>query len=162
MHILPWDEISSRVRTGDIAVNFARPVDLQVQFGVADLGRAAATVLPPRVVGTALSLGQRMRGELAASLVHSPELILLDEPTVGLDVLSKERLRAVLRSEQHGRTLLLTTHDMDDVERLCRSPEVTTAAAVLDDVSRLRAVRDLSIEEPQIEDVVRRLYLAAG
>jgi ABC-2 type transport system ATP-binding protein len=171
-----------------------------------------------------LSLGQRMRGELAAALVHSPELLLLDEPTVGLDVLSKERLRAVLRSElaEEGRTLLLTTHDMDDVERLCRrilvvdrgrvaydgglpglvervgaqrilvvdlaepapplddvphatlldtdggglrqrlafAPEATTAAEVLAAVSARHTVRDLSIEEPDIEDVVRRLYLS--
>jgi ABC-2 type transport system ATP-binding protein len=68
-----------------------------------------------------LSLGQRMRGEVAAALLHRPALLVLDEPTVGLDVLSKERLRVFLREEmaQHGRTLLLTTHDMDDVQRLC-------------------------------------------
>ena len=68
-----------------------------------------------------LSLGQRMRGEIAAALLHRPELLVLDEPTVGLDVLSKERLRVFLREEhaEHGRTLLLTTHDMSDVERLC-------------------------------------------
>ena len=68
-----------------------------------------------------LSLGQRMRGEIAAALLHGPELLVLDEPTVGLDVLSKERLRLFLREEraEHGRTLLLTTHDMGDVERLC-------------------------------------------
>ncbi|HEY6796817.1 MAG TPA: ATP-binding cassette domain-containing protein [Kineosporiaceae bacterium] len=168
-----------------------------------------------------LSLGQRMRGEVAAALLHSPELIVLDEPTVGLDVLSKERLRLFLLDElaAHGRTLLLTTHDMDDVERLCRrllvvdrgrlvydgdqaglaarvgarrvlvvdlaepcppldavpgttllstqgglrqrlafSPTRTTAASVLQAVSERATVRDLSIEEPDIEDVVRRLY----
>lgn len=169
-----------------------------------------------------LSLGQRMRGELAAALLHSPRLIVLDEPTVGLDVLSKERLRLFLADELagHERTLLLTTHDMDDVERLCRrllvvdhgrlvydgdqaglvsrvgarrvlvvdltepagplhavpgtellgveggglrqrlafSPGSTTAADVLAAVSEVAAVRDLSIEEPDIEDVVRRLY----
>jgi ABC-2 type transport system ATP-binding protein len=169
-----------------------------------------------------LSLGQRMRGELAAALLHSPELIVLDEPTVGLDVLSKERLRLFLLDElaMHGRTMLLTTHDMNDIERLCArilvvdhgrlvydgtlpglvarvgaqrvmvldltdpapplenvpgttllaaegdglrqrlafSPEDTTAAQVLAEVSRLATVRDLSIAEPDIEDVVRRLY----
>ena len=68
-----------------------------------------------------LSLGQRMRAEVAAALLHSPRLVVLDEPTIGLDVLSKQRLREFLVAERrtHGTTLLLTTHDMGDVERLC-------------------------------------------
>ena len=68
-----------------------------------------------------LSLGQRMRAEIAAALLHSPELLILDEPTIGLDVLSKQRLREFLVAErrEHGTTLLLTTHDMGDIERLC-------------------------------------------
>ncbi|MEQ4499945.1 ABC transporter ATP-binding protein, partial [Nocardioides kribbensis] len=68
-----------------------------------------------------LSLGQRMRAEVAAALLHSPALVVLDEPTIGLDVLSKQRLREFLVAERraHGTTLLLTTHDMGDVERLC-------------------------------------------
>jgi ABC-2 type transport system ATP-binding protein len=68
-----------------------------------------------------LSLGQRMRAEVAAALLHSPRLVILDEPTIGLDVLSKQRLREFLVAERrlHGTTLLLTTHDMGDVERLC-------------------------------------------
>jgi ABC-2 type transport system ATP-binding protein len=68
-----------------------------------------------------LSLGQRMRAEVAAALLHSPELVILDEPTIGLDVLSKQRLREFLVEErrEHGTTLLLTTHDMGDIERLC-------------------------------------------
>ncbi len=68
-----------------------------------------------------LSLGQRMRAELAAALLHTPELLILDEPTIGLDVLSKQRLREFLVAErrERGTTLLLTTHDMGDVERLC-------------------------------------------
>ncbi|GAB7193087.1 ATP-binding cassette domain-containing protein [Kineococcus sp. NUM-3379] len=171
-----------------------------------------------------LSLGQRMRGEVAAALLHSPPLLLLDEPTIGLDVLSSERLRVFLREQRaaHGTTLLLTTHDMRDVERLCdrvlvvdagrlayagdlpglvrrvgaqrvlvvdlEGPaaelrdvpgttlvsaeaggarqrlalgEGATAAAVLAEVSRRAAVRDLAVEEPDVEDVVRRLYLSA-
>ena len=68
-----------------------------------------------------LSLGQRMRAELAAALLHQPRIIILDEPTIGLDVVSKERLRQFLSQERadHGTTLLLTTHDMGDIERLC-------------------------------------------
>ncbi|MET0523165.1 MAG: ATP-binding cassette domain-containing protein [Nocardioides sp.] len=69
-----------------------------------------------------LSLGQRMRGDIAASLLHDPEILYLDEPTIGLDVVSKGRLREFLRAlnEARGTTLLLTTHDLQDIEALCR------------------------------------------
>ena len=62
-----------------------------------------------------------MRAEIAAALIHSPRLLVLDEPTIGLDVLSKQRLREFLIREraERGTTLLLTTHDMGDVQRLC-------------------------------------------
>ncbi|CAI9413391.1 ABC transporter ATP-binding protein [Nocardioides sp. T2.26MG-1] len=169
-----------------------------------------------------LSLGQRMRAEVAAALLHSPRLVVLDEPTIGLDVLSKQRLREFLVAERrtHGTTLLLTTHDMGDVERLCDrillvdrgslvydgtlaglsrtvgaqrimvvdlaspagdlvdvpqtrhvgsegsgmrqrlafDPEATTAARVLAAVSERAEVLDLAVEEPDVEDVVRRVY----
>lgn len=177
-----------------------------------------------------LSLGQRMRAEIAAALMHSPELVVLDEPTIGLDVLSKQRLREFLISERadHGTTLLLTTHDMGDIERLCErvlvvdrgrlaydgsltglarrvgmrrvlvvdltapTPDLNdlrdahdqplpgvehvgsegdglrqrlafdadtiTAADLLAAVTARTPVRDLSIEEPDIEDVVRAVY----
>jgi viologen exporter family transport system ATP-binding protein len=169
-----------------------------------------------------LSLGQRMRAEIAAALLHSPELLILDEPTIGLDVVSKARLREFLIAERaaRGTTLLLTTHDMGDIERLCDrvlvvdhgrlaydgtlpglaatvgaqrvlvvdlthptpalqdipgtthlgseadglrqrlgfDAEATTAATVLAAVAARADVRDLSIEEPDIEDVVRRIY----
>jgi ABC-2 type transport system ATP-binding protein len=171
-----------------------------------------------------LSLGQRMRAEIAAALLHSPDLLVLDEPTIGLDVLSKQRLRQFLRQEraERGTTLVLTTHDMGDVERLCDrvlvvdhgrlafdgtlprlaetvgaqrvlvvdlaapapplhgipdttlvategdglrqrlafDASATTAAKVLADVAERAEVRDLAIEEPDIEDVVRRIYSA--
>jgi ABC-2 type transport system ATP-binding protein len=169
-----------------------------------------------------LSLGQRMRAEVAAALLHSPRLVILDEPTIGLDVLSKQRLREFLVAERttHGTTLLLTTHDMGDVERLCDrillvdrgslvydgtlpglsrtvgaervmvldlavpaadlvdvpearhlgseggglrqrlafDPDATTAARVLAAVSERTEVLDLAIEEPDVEEVVRRVY----
>jgi ABC-2 type transport system ATP-binding protein len=172
-----------------------------------------------------LSLGQRMRAEVAAALLHSPRLVILDEPTIGLDVLSKQRLREFLIGERqrHGTTLLLTTHDMGDVERLCDrilvidhgklaydgdlpglsrtvgaqrvlvvdlaepmpdltgiggarhlgseagglrqrlgfDAEQTTAAKVLTAVSEKTEVLDLTVEEPGIEDVVRRIYAAS-
>src|SRR5690242_4370385 len=68
-----------------------------------------------------LSLGQRMRGDLAAALLHDPELLYLDEPTIGLDVVAKARIREFLLAlnAERGTTILLTTHDMDDVEMLC-------------------------------------------
>src|SRR6266566_5297206 len=68
-----------------------------------------------------LSLGQRMRGDLAAALLHDPELLYLDEPTIGLDVVAKARIRQFLLkiNAERGVTVLLTTHDMDDIETLC-------------------------------------------
>jgi ABC-2 type transport system ATP-binding protein len=68
-----------------------------------------------------LSLGQRMRGDIAASLLHDPAILYLDEPTIGLDVVSKARVRDFLaqRNAERGTTVLLTTHDLDDIERLC-------------------------------------------
>ncbi|MCF3184573.1 ATP-binding cassette domain-containing protein, partial [Streptomyces polychromogenes] len=68
-----------------------------------------------------LSLGQRMRGDIAAALLHDPEVLYLDEPTIGLDVVSKARVRGFLRqlNEELGTTVLLTTHDLQDIEQLC-------------------------------------------
>ena len=68
-----------------------------------------------------LSLGQRMRGDITAALLHDPEVLYLDEPTIGLDVVSKGRLREFLRAlnEERGTTLVLTTHDLQDIEALC-------------------------------------------
>jgi ABC-2 type transport system ATP-binding protein len=68
-----------------------------------------------------LSLGQRVRGELAAALLHDPEVIFLDEPTIGLDVVAKQRVRDFLRTSnrERGVTVVLTTHDLGDIERLC-------------------------------------------
>lgn len=82
-----------------------------------------------------LSLGQRMRGEVTAALLHAPRLLVLDEPTIGLDLVSKERLRGFLATlNAAGRmTLLLTTHDLPDVERLCRRLVVVDRGRVLID-----------------------------
>lgn len=68
-----------------------------------------------------LSLGQRMRGDIAAALLHDPDVLYLDEPTIGLDVVSKASVRSFLRqlNEELGTTVLLTTHDLQDIEQLC-------------------------------------------
>ena len=68
-----------------------------------------------------LSLGQRMRCEIAASLLHGPKVVFLDEPTIGLDALAKQEIRGFLRriNQSEDVTIMLTTHDMDDIEALC-------------------------------------------
>jgi ABC-2 type transport system ATP-binding protein len=69
-----------------------------------------------------LSLGQRMRCDLAAALLHAPRILFLDEPTIGLDVVAKENIRQFLRkvNRESQVTVLLTTHDLSDIEELCR------------------------------------------
>lgn len=69
-----------------------------------------------------LSLGERMRCDLAAALLHNPPLLFLDEPTIGLDVVAKDQIRKFLRAinREFNTTVLLTTHDLDDIEELCR------------------------------------------
>jgi ABC-2 type transport system ATP-binding protein len=166
-----------------------------------------------------LSLGQRMRGELTAALLHHPEVLFLDEPTIGLDVVSREKVRAFV-TDLNGRsatTVVLTTHDLDDIERLCErlliidhgrviydggldalrhrfgrertlvvdllephapidvphadvvridgprqwlrfSRDHTTAARLVAEVAARYPLRDLALEEPAIEDIVRRIY----
>ncbi|HEY3171579.1 MAG TPA: ATP-binding cassette domain-containing protein [Thermoanaerobaculia bacterium] len=168
-----------------------------------------------------LSLGERMRCDLAASLIHRPSLLFLDEPTIGLDIVAKANVREFLQeiNRAEGTTVLLTTHDLSDIETLCRriividhgrllfdgplaslrdrilpvtsvvfdvkrAPEaaelnfnglqareiashryavdidrraISAASAVKEIVNRFE-VTDLMIEEPQIEEVVKRIY----
>jgi ABC-2 type transport system ATP-binding protein len=166
-----------------------------------------------------LSLGQRMRGDLAAALLHDPEILCLDEPTIGLDVVAKASIREFLAkvNADAGTTVLLTTHDMDDIEQLCKrmlvidhghviydgdletirarfggesvlvvdlvdeAPPIQvdgarvtrvdgprqwlhfrrdqiSAAALIAQVAALAPLKDLAISDPDIEDVVRRIY----
>ncbi|MBA0049598.1 ATP-binding cassette domain-containing protein [Streptomyces sp. AJS327] len=170
-----------------------------------------------------LSLGQRMRGDIAAALLHDPEVLYLDEPTIGLDVVSKTRVRAFLRdlNSEAGTTVLLTTHDLTDIEQLCRRVMVIDHGRLMYDgpltglheagegertlivdldrelppirgISGARTVRtegarqwlafpasesaaplvarvaadyplvDLSVREPDIEDIVARMYTRRG
>jgi viologen exporter family transport system ATP-binding protein len=170
-----------------------------------------------------LSLGQRMRGELTAALLHGPEVLFLDEPTIGLDVVSKQAVRGFLAGlgGSGDTTIVLTTHDLADIERLCKrlvvidhgrvvhdgtldglhrryesrrrvvvdldeplpgpvevagaevesvSPDglrITyalagaTAGTLVARVAEFGSLRDISVVEPDIEDVVARLYAAS-
>jgi ABC-2 type transport system ATP-binding protein len=169
-----------------------------------------------------LSLGQRMRGELTAALLHGPEVLFLDEPTIGLDVVSKQAVRGFLGAlgATGDTTIVLTTHDLADIERLCRRLVVidqgrivhdgslddlharygsrrrvvvdldeplatpmtvagvvvesvqgdgrrityaleggaTTAGELVRRLAEVASLRDISVVEPDIEDVVARLY----
>jgi ABC-2 type transport system ATP-binding protein len=167
-----------------------------------------------------LSLGQRMRGDFAAAMLHDPRIVYLDEPTIGLDVLAKEAIREFVArvNAERGTTFILTTHDLTDVERLCKRivlidegrviydggvegikeqygthrtlvvslagdpSRVAVADAELEsregNIVRLRfdrkaisadqlirrvteryAVNDVSIEEPELESIIRRIYV---
>jgi ABC-2 type transport system ATP-binding protein len=166
-----------------------------------------------------LSLGQRMRGDLVAAMLYEPPILYLDEPTVGLDVLAKERIRRFIQDINRERqvTVLLTTHDLSDVELLCKrillvhkgrilydgsverlkaqyaphrtlvvrhavgdapitvhgaeivqqdelrvwlrfDPEQMPVASLIAEVTAHYQVTDLSIEEPDLESVVRQIY----
>ncbi|MFF2197032.1 ATP-binding cassette domain-containing protein [Streptomyces sp. NPDC058157] len=170
-----------------------------------------------------LSLGQRMRGDVAAALLHDPEVLYLDEPTIGLDVVSKARVRGFLRqlNEELGTTVLLTTHDLQDIEQLCERvmvidhgrlvydgalgglhalgeggertlvvdlerelppvevagarvvrvegarqwlafPARESAAPLVAAVAARYPLLDLSVREPDIEDVIARMYAGRG
>ena len=82
-----------------------------------------------------LSLGQRMRAELAAALLHRPRLLLLDEPTIGLDVVMQKKVREFVKAynQRHGATIVLTSHNMTDVVALCRRVSVIERGRILYD-----------------------------
>ncbi len=92
-----------------------------------------------------LSLGQRMRGDLVAALLHEPPILYLDEPTIGLDVVAKARVREFLArvNRERGVTILLTTHDLADIEHLCRRMQI---------IDRGRLIYDGGL------DAIRRRY----
>jgi len=111
-----------------------------------------------------LSLGQRMRCDLAGSLLHQPRILFLDEPTIGLDAVSKLALRDFVKrlNRERGVTVILTTHDMDDIEALCSRVILIGRGEILSDgplellrrrvANERRLIIDLEDEAQQIED----------
>jgi ABC-2 type transport system ATP-binding protein len=108
-----------------------------------------------------LSLGQRMRCDMAAALIHSPDTLFLDEPTIGLDAVAKLTLRELIQriNREKQVTVILTTHDMDDVEALCQRVVLIGHGKILRDgtVDELRRPYEDG-ESVELEEVVRRLY----
>jgi len=90
-----------------------------------------------------LSLGQRMRADICAALLHDPPLLFLDEPTIGLDVVAKERIRQFIQhiNRERGTTVILTTHDLSDVEKLCQRVMIIDHGKLLYD-GQLDTLRD--------------------
>ena len=84
-----------------------------------------------------LSLGQRMRADFAAALIHSPKIVYLDEPTIGLDVLVKDNIRSAIKelNKKYNITVILTTHDMKDIEELCNRIIIIDKGKILYDGS---------------------------
>ncbi len=104
-----------------------------------------------------LSLGQRMRCDLAASLLHSPKILFLDEPTIGLDAVSKLAVRDFIRrlNQEHQVTILLTTHDMDDIEALCKRVLILNGGKVYFDGSLGQLRKKILPERRLIVDLVQ-------
>lgn len=103
-----------------------------------------------------LSLGQRMRCEIAASLLHSPKILFLDEPTIGLDAVSKIAVRKfILRmNEEHKTTVIITTHDMQDIEALAKRIILIGKGKILIDGT----LDDIKQDGANIDQIVAKLY----
>src|ERR1700719_432521 len=110
-----------------------------------------------------LSLGERMRCDLAAALLHNPPLLFLDEPTIGLDVVAKDHIRHFLRAinREFRTTVLLTTHDLDDIEELCRRLLIIDRGRVLYD-GPLALLKERLLRTKQIKFALKDRDQAGG
>ena len=110
-----------------------------------------------RVAG--FSKGMRQKVAIARALLHEPEVLYLDEPTIGLDVVAKHRVRSFLRelNQERGVTVLLTTHDMSDVERLCSRLVIVDHGRLLYD-GGLEDMRARVDDDSTLEDMMRQFY----
>jgi ABC-2 type transport system ATP-binding protein len=111
-----------------------------------------------------LSLGQRMRCDLAGSLLHSPKILFLDEPTIGLDAVSKLAMRDFIRrlNLEQKTTILLTTHDLDDIEALCKRVLVLSDGKVVFDGQLSQLRKQISSERILVVDLVNPGDLVAA
>ena len=102
-----------------------------------------------------LSLGQRMRCDLVSALLHSPSILFLDEPTIGMDAVSKLAFRDFIRrfNEERGTTVILTTHDMDDIEVICDRVIVISNGTIISDGTLDDLRRRVSIERRLVVDL---------
>ncbi|MBQ1644161.1 MAG: AAA family ATPase, partial [Treponema sp.] len=107
-----------------------------------------------------LSLGQRMKADLAASLLHNPDVLFLDEPTIGIDVLSKERIRNFILAVNKERktTIILTTHDVSDIETLCEKMLIIDKGNLLYD-GTLTELKTM-YKTTDLEDIIKKIYLS--
>ncbi len=96
-----------------------------------------------------LSLGQRMRAEVAASFMHKPEIIFLDEPTIGLDIVAKKSLRDLLLkiNKEEGTTIFLTSHDVGDIESLCDRTIIVNHGVIVKDIATEDLARTFGYEK---------------
>lgn len=138
-----WWDIAVRESFSLLAKIYQIPVSeystrLHKLVDILELGELLAT--PVRK----LSLGQRMRCDLAASLLHNPKVLFLDEPTIGLDAVAKDSIREFLRSinRDFGTTILLTTHDLKEIEELCSRIVILDTGKILYDGS-LQEIKSL-------------------
>ena len=106
-----------------------------------------------------LSLGQRMRCEIAASLLHNPRILFLDEPTIGLDAVSKIAVRNFILdlNKKHNTTIILTTHDMQDIEALTNRIMLIGKGRLLMDGS-LEEFKDRAMGNESLDELVARIY----
>ncbi len=108
-----------------------------------------------------LSLGQRMKAEVALSLLHEPPILYLDEPTIGLDVLAKKQIREFIKEKNRiaGTTTILTSHDMKDLDCVCKRVIVLAKGRIIFDGSIERFKKEHAGEGiSDIEDMVRSIY----
>lgn len=122
---------------------------------------------PPRL----LSLGQRMKADLAAALLHNPEILFLDEPTIGIDVLAKAKIRDFVRKINQERkiTIILTTHDISDIEALCKKMIIIDKGTLLYNgtleelkgeyyLSHQKEVYQNAAMENTLETIIKNIY----